>query len=441
MPLSQAHTKLSIICVDDEEVILQSLRRQLREVAPGYRVEIATNGDAALSLIDRLSARGRPVALLITDQVMPQMTGDELLQQLTHKSPQTYQVMLTGQASSDAVGRAVNEANLFRYLSKPWSKQDLALTVERAIEAYRRDLELKAAAEALSRAHEQSLRFVPLDYLKALGREHIEDVQQGDSVAQRVSIMFADIRAFTQLIESMTPEESFEFVNLFYAQTEGAIYDHGGFVDHYAGDGVMAIFPNQPQDALDAAISFSRAVDALNDIRMTNGEPPLEIGIGLHIGDVMMGVCGGERCLQCTVIGDAVNLTARLEGLASHYKTRLVISHDHYQSLGDQRERYQVREIDLVRVKGRHEPVQVFEVLDALPSDRSSQRGSHHAAFDEALHLMRVGQWDVAQAKFSELATLTPQDEVARLHAARCASLMSGQTVQDVRGVYTMQEK
>ena len=172
-----AKKKWSVVCVDDEEVILRSLRRQLREMIPDYRIEVSSRAEQVPELLTRLEQRGRPAALLISDQVMPNMRGDELLQLITEQSPDTYQVMLTGQADGESVGRAVNNAKLFRFLAKPWSADELALTVKKALESFHRDIELRRSAEALQRAHHRSLKFVPFDYLKALGRDHLEEVE------------------------------------------------------------------------------------------------------------------------------------------------------------------------------------------------------------------------------------------------------------------------
>ena len=125
----------SIICVDDEEIVLNSLRRQLRKIAKGYRIEVATTGSQALQTIEYLKHRARPVALVITDQVMPMMNGDDLLIKIKDVSPETYQVMLTGQADGESVGRAVNEGSLFRFMAKPWSEHELQLTVQTALDA------------------------------------------------------------------------------------------------------------------------------------------------------------------------------------------------------------------------------------------------------------------------------------------------------------------
>ena len=430
----------SIICVDDEEIVLNSLRRQLRKVAKGYRIEVATTGNQALETIEHLNNRARPVALVITDQVMPMMNGDDLLVKIKDLSPDTYQVMLTGQANGESVGRAVNEGKLFRFMAKPWSESDLHLTVQTALDAFHRDLDLRDKTRQLHRAHQRSLAFVPHDYLRALGKQHFEDVERGDAVAKRVAIMFTDIRGFTALAEKMSPESSFKFVNRYYEATEPSIYKHNGFVDHYFGDGVMAIFPEGAASGLKAAIDFLKRVDQFNQSLIDEGSPPIRVGIGLHTGDVVMGVCGGQQSIQCTVIGDCVNLTARLEGLSGRYQTALVISNDLHQDAQTVLD-YQVRELEFVKVKGRAQPVQVYEVLDALSRQERESRLETKTLFQKGVSALRNQRLHEGKSIFEEVIRLDPTDHVASLHLETCLALLTGERLIDDQGASILREK
>ena len=430
----------SIICVDDEEVVLNSLRRQLRKIAKGYRVEVATTGQQALQMIERLNQRARPVALLITDQIMPIMNGDDLLIKVTDMSPETYQMMLTGQANGESVGRAVNEANLYRFMAKPWSEEDLLLTVQTALDAFHRDRELREKTERLNRAHQRSLAFVPHDYLRALGREHFEDVERGEAVKREVSIMFTDIRGFTSRAEQMTPEMSFSFVNQYYQATEPSIYQHQGFVDHYFGDGVMAIFPQGAVSGLEAAITFLQRVEAFNQTLQARNEDPVQVGIGLHYGAVVMGVCGGQQSIQCTVIGDCVNLAARLEGLSGRYRTRLVISHHLHQNARNHLD-YEVRELEYVRVKGRSQPVLIYEVLDVLPTERQKRLCETRKSFQSGVQAMRSHKYLEAKNSFESVLKIDPDDHVAALHLESCDALERGEAFLDAQGASMLKEK
>ncbi|WP_373536152.1 adenylate/guanylate cyclase domain-containing protein [Microcoleus sp.] len=129
-----------IICVDDDNTVLKSLKVELQEaVGNAYLVEIAEGGEEALELLEELLLDGYEVPLIISDHIMPEMKGDELLKQVHLLSPQTIKIMLTGQADIEAVGNAIKNANLYRYLAKPWQQEDLSLTVKEAVNSYRQN--------------------------------------------------------------------------------------------------------------------------------------------------------------------------------------------------------------------------------------------------------------------------------------------------------------
>ncbi|MBE9162083.1 adenylate/guanylate cyclase domain-containing protein [Tychonema sp. LEGE 06208] len=129
-----------IICVDDDNTVLKSLKVELQEtVGNAYLVEIAEGGEEALELLEELLLDGYEVPLIISDHIMPEMKGDELLRQVHLLSPQTIKIMLTGQADIEAVGNAIKNANLYRYLAKPWQQEDLSLTVKEAVNSYRQN--------------------------------------------------------------------------------------------------------------------------------------------------------------------------------------------------------------------------------------------------------------------------------------------------------------
>ena len=135
-----------ILCVDDEETVIRSLKRELREtLGRRYIIETATSGEEALELFGELLNDGFEIPLVIADQIMPHMKGDELLRQIHERSPQSLKIMLTGQADMQAVVKALNQANLYRYISKPWEKIDLAMAIKEAMQSYlqNKELELK----------------------------------------------------------------------------------------------------------------------------------------------------------------------------------------------------------------------------------------------------------------------------------------------------------
>jgi two-component system sensor histidine kinase/response regulator len=143
--------ELVILCVDDEEIVLKSLKRELNHTLRSnkYIIETANGGENALELFEELSEEGYEIPVVICDHIMPGIKGDELLQRIHGLSPKTLNIMLTGQADMEAVTNAVNNANLYRYIAKPWEKTDLALTVREAIRRYLLDKRLEKQHKTL----------------------------------------------------------------------------------------------------------------------------------------------------------------------------------------------------------------------------------------------------------------------------------------------------
>jgi two-component system, sensor histidine kinase ChiS len=262
-------------------------------------------------------------------------------------------------------------------------------------------------------------RFVPKEFLRFLNKESITDVKLGDQVQREMTVLFADIRAFTSLSEGMSPQENFNFINEYLSIVTPEIHSHRGFIDKYIGDAVMALFPESPNDAVLSAIAMQKKVALYNETRQQRGEVPIRIGIGLHTGSLMLGTIGGAQRMEGTVIADAVNLASRLEGLTKQYGAAIAISEQVLFKLDDM-EQYGYRFLDRVKVKGKKEAVAVFEIYD---SDTLSQRQlkiSTRSNFEEAIVLYYQQKFDLAQQFFQDILQLNPQDVAARLYSMRC---------------------
>jgi class 3 adenylate cyclase len=179
--------------------------------------------------------------------------------------------------------------------------------------------------------------------------------------------MFTDIRAFTSLSEKMTPQENFKFINTYLSRMEPIINQFQGIIDKYIGDAIMALFPNSADDAVQAAIAMLKQLVKYNQGRRNAGYKPIQIGIGIHTGRLMLGTVGGQNRMDSTVISDAVNLASRVEGLTKTYGIPLLITEQTKSRLTDVSQ-YQIRCLDHVTVKGKMETVTVYEVFDAEPA-------------------------------------------------------------------------
>ncbi len=186
--------------------------------------------------------------------------------------------------------------------------------------------ELEIQKEVLARTNIAFGRFVPRELLGFLGKDNVVEVNLGDQVQKNMTILFSDIRNFTQITETMTPKESFNLLNSYLGRMGPIIRDHGGIIDKYIGDSIMALFPESAVQAVEAALAMRHLLVEYNDGRERAGYFPLDMGIGLHTGPLMLGTIGEHERMDGTVISDAVNTSSRIEGLTKVYRIPIIIS-------------------------------------------------------------------------------------------------------------------
>lgn len=268
----------------------------------------------------------------------------------------------------------------------------------------------------LNKANE---RFVPRQFLQLLNKESIIDVQLGDQVQLHMSVLFADIRNFTTLSEKMTPEENFRFINSYLSQMEPAIIENNGFIDKYIGDAIMALFSGSADDAVRAGIDMLHRLTEYNTTRTRPERLPIQIGIGINTGSLMLGTVGGPNRMDSTVISDAVNLASRMEGLTKEYGVSMLISHHTFTHLHHP-VMYAFRVIDRVQVKGKSERVSVFEIFEADPPELRESKLLTKATFEKGLFLYTRHALREATQLFEACLELAPEDKVAQIYLKRC---------------------
>lgn len=404
----------TILCVDDEPIVLTTLAEQFGLELDGYDVELAQDANEALEIVDRLRAAGTLLPVVISDHIMPGMKGDELLVNVHARLPETRTILLTGQAGLEAVGRAVNNAGLYRYLTKPWKPDDLAMTVREAVRSFLVDRQVKEQQAKLATAHAAALRFVPHEFLSLLGAKELSEVRRGDFNSTPISIYYSDIRSYTTLVESHSPAENLHWINEYLECMEVPIHRHGGFVAEVAGDAVVALFGGGADAVLRAGIESLHALAACNEVRASRGALPLRIGIGMNTAPCVMGVIGSPERLTCGVIGDAVNLAARVESLTKQLGT-LLITGQTYEALVDP-SKYALRYVDRVRVKGLSAPTTLYEVLDGLPEAERNPKLANAGRLAEALSCFHQRDLAGAAAILDELQRIDPHDGAVRWH-------------------------
>ena len=281
----------------------------------------------------------------------------------------------------------------------------------------RHEIHSERSEAILSSAH----RFVPHEFMNLLNKETILDVRRGDQIRKEMTILFADIRGYSEMAETMTTGDAFEFLNRYLGIISPVIRSHRGFINQYYGDGIMALFPDKPEDGLQAAISMQETVRVFNERLIQEQKPPIHIGIGLHTGPVVLGFIGDARRMDGTVVGNAVNMASHLENLTKEYGCRTIMSETVLRSLPFP-DRYGFRVLDLVALKGKQAPVSVIEVLDGDDEEERAFKLVTRGSFDRALHCFNQGRSVESIALFRRVLDIHPDDRAAARYLERAIS-------------------
>ena len=296
------------------------------------------------------------------------------------------------------------------------------ITERQEVETERRQFtdELKKALAAEEKLTDAYGRFVPHQFLHFLGYESILDVKLGDQVQKEMSVLFSDIRDFTALSETMNPAENFQFINAYLSRMEPAITENFGFIDKYIGDAIMALFNGSADDAVKAGIAMLEQLNEYNMSRTRPDRPPLQIGIGINTGSLMLGTVGGQSRMDSTVISDAVNLASRVENLTKEYGVSMLITHNTFIQLNDV---YDFRLIDRVTVKGKSRMVTIYEVFAADPPEMRQKKLDTKTTFEQGLVFYNSDRFVEATRLFSACLQINPRDKVAQIYIQRCLKL------------------
>lgn len=271
------------------------------------------------------------------------------------------------------------------------------------------------------------------------------DIFEGQNI--HATVLFSDIRGFTTLTEQLGPQGTVHLLNEYFEIMVDCISQEGGILDKFIGDAIMAGFgiPQSLGDnedrGLRAALAMIQSLESWNTSRESEGKLPVHIGIGLNSDNIVSGNIGSKKRMDFTMIGDGVNLAARLESACKQYSAKILISEFTKARL---KGTYRMREIDLVVVKGKTVPIAVYEVLDYHTQDSFPHLMEVLSLFKDGLSKYREMNWDGAQAQFEKCLELNPKDAASQMYLERCELLrQSPPPLVDGQwdGVWIMDEK
>lgn len=336
-----------ILCVDDERVVLNGLQSQLiRDFGTSYTIEMAESGEEALELVTNWIDSGNDIPIVIADQLMPGIKGHELLKKIHQVSPETYTVLLTGYTDLEAVTEAVNHANLYRYISKPWEGNDLLLTVREAIKGFYQDRQLEEQNKLLER-HNKELEKLVEERTGELMREKMESdkllknilpeetaaelKEKGEATPhsyKMVSVLFTDFLSFTKAASEISPQELIQTLNECFSAFDNITEKNNLEKIKTIGDAYMCAggLPvkntTNAIDAVNAALEIIDWLENWNNERFEKGLKKWEIRIGIHTGELIAGVVGTKK-FAYDLWGDAVNVASRMESCGEKGKVNI----------------------------------------------------------------------------------------------------------------------
>lgn len=386
--------RFSVLVADDNPVNLQVMKNQLS--GNEFRVTAVLNGREALQRMEE-----HEFDLVLLDIMMPGIDGYEVCRRIRERYSPTELPIILVTAKSEVMDMEEGlKAGANDFLAKPYTQEEFLARVRTHLN--------------LAKINTIYSRFVPMEFLDFLGHDNIVDIQLGDQVQKEMTVLFVDIRAFTALSESMTPQENFKFINSFLSRLSPMIQKNGGIIDKYIGDSIMALFPNRPEDAITAATEMVQHMELYNKQRATCGYRPISIGVGIHTGNLILGIIGDEGRMQGTVISDAVNLASRIQDVTKLYGANIIISQESFIKL-ENPTAYGFRFLGKVRVKGKNQSVSLFEIFEGDSEEMQGAKNETKTDFESAILHFSKKEFEEAAELFKQIIAANPHDKASRL--------------------------
>ncbi len=322
---------------------------------------------------------------------------------------------------------------LLNVASEPWDFRDfptpfyamlilmISMSVFLARQFARTNRNLETQLINVRRTRDVFSLFVPEPVLDKIAKEGLESIKLGGAEEGVATILFTDIRSFTSIAENLSPTETLAFLNEFMQRMQPVIHQHGGFINQFVGDEIMAIFylSGHEDTAIEAAVAMRKALNEHNRERVERGEPPIDIGVGVNTGKVIWGTIGSEVRMESAIIGDTVNLASRLQNLTKNYGVGVLVSESAFREISNP-ERFCYREVDVVQVRGKTRPVVIYEIFDADSDMVKKQKLACLSQYNRGLHYFHAEDWQQAKSLLEACLEIFPEDPISHIYLERC---------------------
>ncbi len=284
-------------------------------------------------------------------------------------------------------------------------------------------------------------KFVPREVIEdLLTKRDDTDLKVGEK--RQCAILFSDIRSFTVISEHNSAEKIVNFLNESFDRMGRIIAEQGGTIDKFIGDAILAIFgapisyENNAERAVRAAMGMAKAVEEIDTSGLVLPPIGFKIGIGVHVGEVIVGNIGSQQKFDYTVIGDNVNLASRLEGLTKHYHSEIIVSDTVHTELAETS--IKMRVVDTVRVKGKENATTLYKVERP---DTESLRPEAESDYNKGLKMYKMQNWTTAEELFQKVLDLHPDDYLAGMYIERCREFAKNPPEKDWEGAIRLDFK
>ncbi|WP_061248244.1 adenylate/guanylate cyclase domain-containing protein [Leptospira alstonii] len=270
-------------------------------------------------------------------------------------------------------------------------------------------------SESLKKVNSSYRLFVPKELLKILNKHDILDIKLGDIVEEEMSLLYNEIRTFSDHSEKMTGKENFEFINSFLGKVGPVIRERDGFIDKYFGEAFLALFPPQPEKALESAVEIQRILREFNRERIANGKDPVRSGSGIHTGPILLGTIGEAERMESTVISPSVNVASKIGQLSRMYDSSLLITDSTLFRLTNS-SGYFYRVVDRIQIRDQRSIYTVLEVFNGLPENLINSYMNTREEFERGILLFREKHFEEACVVFNRILEKNRADQAARVY-------------------------
>ncbi|NTU32808.1 HAMP domain-containing protein [Brevibacillus sp. HB1.1] len=271
----------------------------------------------------------------------------------------------------------------------------------------------------ITRMSEANNRFVPQQFIHFLGKESILDVELGDQVEREMAIMRMSLQSFHAISHRLRPETTFRVINAFLKRFAPIVNENQGMITEYLDPGVLAVYPKEAKDALDAAVQMRRTLADYNEQRAEKGYDPIELRVALHHGPLMLGIIGESTRLEAAIISDHVRVVEKMEKMAETLGACILMSDSLFAKMGESTP-YRYRDLGWVHMEGEAQPMHLYDVYEGDTDQIRAHKEETKELFEQAIVMYQNGRFHDARSAFLSVIKQNRWDQAARQYFYLC---------------------